>query len=250
MGVLSDHMVGLLTMVFLLLCSAFFSGTETALFSLTREQVKRLRAQGHRVEKLLALLTDNPSGLLIAILFGNIAVNILFFSISVTIFRDLGLRYGEWWEAIAGLLMLLLVILVGEIIPKAAGISFSERLVRLNASPLNAWFHFMGPVRRALEYVTRHLEPAEDHDNQLNADELKMLIDATRHDPTFGTQEKAIVEDIVNLPEIRVRELMIPRVKQLFRRADSRAGQALLDAAEQELDLIPIYEGDEDNYHR
>lgn len=247
MVVLMDHMVGLLAMAFLLLCSAFFSGTETALFSLSRKQIKRLRAQGPPVEKLLALLTENPSGLLIAILFGNIAVNILFFSISVAIFRDLGLRYGEWWEAIAGFFMLFLVILLGEIIPKAAGISFSERLVRLNAATLHAWFHFMGPVRRALEYVTRHLEPAEEHDNQLNAEELKMLIDATRHDPTFGTQEKAIVEDIVNLPEIRVRELMIPRVKQLFRRADSPAGQALLDAAEQELDLIPIYEGDEDN---
>ncbi len=247
MGVLADHMVGLLSMVFLLLCSAFFSGTETALFSLTREQVKRLRGQGHQVEKLLALLADNPSGLLIAILFGNIVVNILFFSMGVVIFRDLGSLYGEWWEAVAGILMLLLVILIGEIIPKAAGISFSERLVRVNAPPLHAWFHFMGPVRRSLEYVARHLEPAEHCDNQLNSEELKMLIDATRHDPTFGTQEKAIVEDIVNLPEIRLRELMVPRVKQLFRRADIPAGQALLDAAEREMDLIPIYEGDEDH---
>jgi CBS domain containing-hemolysin-like protein len=240
-------MVGLLSMVFLLLCSAFFSGTETALFSLTREQVKRLRGQGHRVEKLLALLADNPSGLLIAILFGNIVVNILFFSISVVIFRDAGSLYGEWWEAVAGVLMLLLVILVGEIIPKAAGISFSERLVRINASLLHAWFRFMGPVRRVLEYVVRHLEPGGQHDNPLNSDELKMLIDATRHDPTFGMQEKAIVEDIVNLPEIRVRELMVPRVKQLFRHVDISAEQALFDAAEQELELIPVYQDDEDS---
>lgn len=245
--VLMDHMVGLLAMALLLLFSAFFSGTETALFSLTREQIKRLRGQGHRVEKLLAVLADNPSGLLIAILFGNIVVNILFFSISVVIFRDVGSLFGEWWEAVAGILVLLLVILVGEIIPKAAGISFSERLVRLNSSPLLGWFHFMGPVRRVLEYITRHFEPAEHHDNQLSSDELRMLIDATRHDPTFGTQEKAIVEDIVNLPEIRVRELMVPRVKQLFRRADIPAGQALLDASEQEMGLIPVYEGDEDN---
>ncbi|MBT8042496.1 MAG: hypothetical protein KJN98_04945, partial [Pontiella sp.] len=74
-----------------------------------------------------------------------------------------------------------------------------------------------------------------------------MLIDATQHDPTFGKQEKAIVEDIVNLPEIRVRELMVPRVDQLFRRADAPAGEALLEAAEQELELIPIYDGEEDN---
>jgi len=245
--ILIDHFVALPAMVLLLLCSAFFSGTETALFSLTREQVKRLRGRGRRVEKLLALLADNPSGLLVAILFGNIVVNIFFFSISVAVFRDVGGAHGEWWGAASGILMLLLVILVGEIIPKAAGISFSERLVRINAAPLHAWFHFMGPVRRGLEYVVRHLEPAGHPDSQLSSGELKMLIDATRHDPTFGMQEKAIIEDIVNLPEIRVRELMVPRVKQLFRRVDSPAGQALLVAAEREMDLVPVYDGSEDN---
>ncbi len=247
MDILEDHFIALLTMVLLLLCSAFFSGTETALFSLTREQVKRLRGQGHQVEKLLTLLAGNPSGLLVAILFGNIVANIFFFSISVVIFRDVGIRYGAYWEAASGILMLLLVILGGEILPKAAGISFAERLVRINAPPLHAWFRFMGPVRRVLEVVVRHLEPAGNHDSQLSAGELKMLIDATRHDPTFGTQEKAIVEDIVNLPEIRVRELMVPRVKQLFRRVESPSGQSLIDAAEREMDLIPVYHGDEDN---
>lgn len=242
-----DHFVALLAMGLLLLFSAFFSGTETALFSLTREQVQRLRGDGKQVEKLLTLLSINPSGLLISILFGNIVVNILFFSISVVILRDFGDLYGGGGEAGAGALVLLLVILVGEIMPKAAGISFPERLVRVNASLLHTWFHCLGPVRRILEYVTRHLEPDDHLESQLSAGELKMLIDATRHDPTFGKQEKAIVEDIVNLPEIRLRELMVPRVKQLFRRVDSSVKQVLSDAAEREMDLIPIYDGGEDN---
>jgi CBS domain containing-hemolysin-like protein len=120
-------------------------------------------------------------------------------------------------------------------------------VVQLNALPLRSWFHFMGPVRRILEFITRHLEPGDPKDNQLNADELKMLIDATQHDPTFGVQEKAIVEDIVNLPEIRVRELMVPRVQQLFRRADSSAEEALREAAARDVELIPVYKEDEDN---
>jgi CBS domain containing-hemolysin-like protein len=245
--IIAEHGVALLVMALLLLCSAFFSGTETALFSLTREQIKRLRDQGTHVEKLLAALSKNPSGLLIAILFGNLVVNILYFSISVVMAGDLGQSHGEWGEAMVGMAVLILVILVGEILPKAVGISFPEKVVRINALPLRSWFHFMGPVRRILEYITRHLEPADRHDNQLNAEELKMLIDATGHDPTFGVQEKAIVEDIVNLPEIRVRELMVPRVQQLFRRADYSAEEALREAAVRDIELIPVYEEDEDN---
>ena len=59
MEILSDHFIALLSMALLLLLSAFFSGTETALFSLSREQVKRLRGQGSHVEKTLALLAGN-----------------------------------------------------------------------------------------------------------------------------------------------------------------------------------------------
>jgi CBS domain containing-hemolysin-like protein len=234
-------------MAFLLCCSGFFSGTESALFSLDRNQIRRLRSDGHRVEKLLHLLSDNPSGLLVAILFGNLVVNILFFSMSAAISMKVSALYGDWWQAVIGVVVLLLIILGGEILPKAVGISFPERVARINAVPLLGWFHFMGPVRRVLEWITKRMEPDEEHDHRIGAAELKMLIDATHHDPSFGRQEKAIVEDIVNLPEIRVRELMVPRVKQLFRRTDAPAGETLSEAAEQELELIPVYHEEEDN---
>jgi CBS domain containing-hemolysin-like protein len=237
----------LLGMAVLLGCSAFFSGTETALFSLTREKIKALKAENHNLEKMLALLTDNPSGLLVAILFGNLVVNILFFSMSAVLSLHIGELYGDWWQAAMGVVVLLLVILTGEIMPKAIGMSYPERVVRLNSLPLCYWFHFLGPVRIVLEKITRRMEPAGDHDHQINSNELKMLVEVAQHDPSFGTQEKAIVEDIVSLPEMRVRELMVPRVKQFFRRADSPAGEAMTEAAEQEVELIPVYDGDEDN---
>lgn len=247
MHLLADHLLALITMVSLLCVSAFLSGTESALFSLSRSQIKRLRHEGHHVEKLLALLTDNPSGLLVAILFGNLVVNILFFSMSSVMAIRIAEQFGDWWQAIVGIVVLLSVILMGEILPKAIGISFPERLVKLNSLLLLGWFHFMGPVRRVLENITKRMEPKDHYEHRLTSDELKMLVEATHHDPSFGKQEKAIVEDIVNLPEIRVRELMVPRVQQLFRRADAPSGEALAEAAEQQIELIPIYEGEEDN---
>lgn len=247
MEFLHGYWLTLLGMVLLLFCSAFFSGTETALFSLSRDQVKDLREHGRHVDRLLVLLRDNPSGLLVAILFGNLVVNILFFCMSAVLALNVSAQYGEWGQAIVGFSVLVVVILAGEILPKALGISFPERIVKLNSPLLSFWFHFMGPVRIVLEAITRKMEPAEEHDNRIDSNELRMLIEVTHHDPTFGRQEKAIVEDIVNLPEIRLREIMVPRVKQLFRRADAPAGEALAEAAEQELELIPIYEEDEDN---
>jgi CBS domain containing-hemolysin-like protein len=244
---MQGHLMTLLGMALLLFCSAFFSGTETALFSLSREQIKQLRNEGRSVNTLLSLLTHNPSGLLVAILFGNLVVNILFFSMSAVFSLHIEQLYGAWGQALVGVLVLLVVILAGEILPKAIGMSRPERVVRLNSLPLTLWFHFLGPVRVMLEAITRRMEPAGQHDNRIDPDELKMLVEVTQHDPSFGQQEKAIVEDIVGLPEMRVRELMVPRVKQLFRRADALAGEAMAEAAEQEVELIPVYDGEEDN---
>ncbi len=247
MDILEENILTLLGMGLLLLGSAFFSGTETALFSLTREQIKQLKAEGKHVDRLLALLRDNPAGLLVAILFGNLVVNILFFSTSAVLALEIGNQYGDWWQAAVGFFVLFIVILAGEILPKAIGMSMPERIVRFNSLPLSLWFHFMGPVRVVLETITRKMEPADQHDQRIDSNELKMLVEVTKHDPSFGRQEKAIVEDIVSLPEMRVRELMVPRVKQLFRRADSPAGEAMAEAAEQEVELIPVYDEDEDN---
>ena len=247
MQMLNDQILSLVIMAVLLCCSGFFSGTESALFSLSRRQIGRLRHEGHHIERMLQLLTENPTGLLVAILFGNLVVNILFFCMSSVLGMKMAADGGEWWQAVVGVVVLLLVILFGEILPKVVGISFPEHVIRLNSLPLLGWFHFMGPVRRVLERFTRRLEPEEDRSRRVGADELRMLIDATHHDPTFGKQEKAIIEDIVNLPELRVRELMVPRVEQLFRRADAPAEEALRDAAAEELDLIPVYDGEEDN---
>ncbi len=247
MHFIAEHILTFVSMALLLFCSGFFSGTESALFSLSRNQIRHLRDEGRHVESVLSLLVENPSGLLVAILFGNLVVNILFFSISAVVGFQIAEQYGDWWQAVVGVVVLLLVILAGEVLPKAIGISYPERVARLNAVPLLGWFHFLGPVRRMLEIIVARMEPEGASDHRLDAGELKMLIETTHHDPSFGHQEKAIVEDIVTLPEIRVRELMVPRVRQWFRPAGAFAGDALAEAAEQEIELFPIYEGNEDN---
>jgi len=233
----------------LLFFSAFFSATETALFSLTREQVKRLREQGEHVSRMLAVLSDDPAGLLISILFGNLVVNVLFFCTSAVITNDLRDVCGHWMEATAGVTVLLLVILFGEIFPKALGISFAEKLVRVNSNVLRCWFHVASPIRRIFGCLTRKLENvyAVEEDQMITADELHLLIDATKHDSTFGHQEKEMVEDIVNLPEVRVREIMVPRVDLLICPAHTPVDEVLCEAVEREAEYIPVYTGGEDN---
>ncbi len=82
-----------LLMLVLLCCSAFFSGSETALFNLTRRQIKQLGASTHRVHKLTARLLQKPGHLLNCLLLGNITVNVLYFATSSV----LVLRVSQTW---------------------------------------------------------------------------------------------------------------------------------------------------------
>jgi CBS domain containing-hemolysin-like protein len=178
--------------------------------------------------------------LLVVILFGNLVVNILFFSMSAVMALEVATVWGVGAEALVGVAVLIGILVFGEMIPKALGMSFAEELVGLVAVPLRGWYHLLGPFRRVLESVSAWLTPTVKKVD-LGPDELKMLIDSTAGDRGFGRQEKGIVEEIINLPETRVRSLMVPRVSQTFWNGAWSVERALEVAAEHPMDLLPIF---------
>ncbi len=232
----------------LLALSAFFSCSETALFSLTPEAARRLRGN-RQIDELLALFHREPSELLTSILLGNLLVNVLFFCTGAVVVGQWAAARGEWLEALGGLLVLLVVILFGEIIPKAVGITLSASVLRLAAIPLRCWFVFTRPFRRLIRWLLDRLHLGADRPlagADLTAGELKELLDAVRHEPGFGAQEKEILEDIVNLSGVRVREVMVPRVNVLSKPIGTDRQDLLREARENEYSCILIYR-DNDN---
>jgi CBS domain containing-hemolysin-like protein len=246
----SESLAALLTMLVLLAFSAFFSGAETALFSLPPDAVRRMRAHS-RTEALLALLRRDPSGLLTSLLFGNLVVNVLFFCTGAEAVGRLAQGRGGWYEALGGVLVLLTVILCGEIIPKAVGIARPTAVLRLSAGPLCGWFLLTRPFRAVLRHL---LERFGLHDSvtpggrtALTPGELKELLDAVQHEPGFGSQEKEILEDIVNLSDVRVREVMVPRVRVLRRRVDADRAELLNAARRNRYSQVLIYRDREED---
>ncbi|QHI70296.1 hemolysin family protein [Tichowtungia aerotolerans] len=246
---LQQNMIFAVSMTVLLLCSALFSGTETALFSLTPENARRLsshRQAGYLVE----ILRRNPSDLLSAILFGNLIVNILFFCTGAAAAGQWGGQHGAWGEAVGGVVVLLLVIFLGEIVPKAIGVSHPIMILGVTGAFLVAWFKVSRPFRILIDRILRlfrlggALPVAEAG---LTTEEFKELLDAVRHEPGFGVREKVILEDIVNLPDIRVREIMIPRV-QLFSKDESSSKEEILrEARSGEYSHVFVYKDQDDD---
>ena len=105
----------LLALVVLLAFSAFFSGTETALFSLSKLQLRRLRQEHPARGQIVKELLDQPHRLLSTILLGNTIVNVAAAILGYGILQTLTPRHAE---ALAVPVMTILVLLCGEVTPK------------------------------------------------------------------------------------------------------------------------------------
>ncbi len=250
MNSIHEYMFSLLLMLALLALSAFFSCSETALFSLSPDAARRLRSH-RRIDDLLTLLHKEPSGLLAAILFGNLVVNVLFFCTGSEAAGRLAQGRGEWFEALGGVLILLMIILFGEIIPKAIGITHPSGVLHITAAPLRSWFYFTRPFRLFIHWLLKriglHEGSVSSRGTYLTQGELKELLDAVQHEPGFGSHEKEILEDIVNLPDVRVREVMVPRVRVLRRPLDTDLAEMLDQARQHEYSHVLIYRDKDDD---
>lgn len=220
--VLADFPAHLLTMLLLLGASAYFSACETALFNLSREQLRRCRAAKSPFRQLAARLMDDPRHLLVTVLFGNMVVNTAFFVMGVeliTEIREVHPEVSRVWGFAIGVLTLLVVIVLGEIIPKSVAAALPERIAPLAGLPLTVLGYVARPVRVALGYVfvvpiarlmtgRRHVEHSF-----VTTDELQAIIEVAAREGAVSVQESDMLADVLDLGQLRVRQVMTPRVE-------------------------------------
>jgi CBS domain containing-hemolysin-like protein len=211
-------LLGLLSMTALLLCSAFFSASEAALFSLRRSQRREL-SKGPGAQQIIARLLDDPDRLLTAVLFWNLLMNLSFFTIGSII----SLRMQQEGRATAAgafaVGSLVTIILCGEMLPKSLGVLQSLRLAVWLAVPLAVTVRIVNPLlpvfRLATLLARRLLWPNFQPEPYLHIRDLERAVRLSGADAALVEQEQRVLESIVLLSDIRAEELMRPRTQFL-----------------------------------
>ncbi|MCH7549120.1 MAG: HlyC/CorC family transporter [Candidatus Krumholzibacteriota bacterium] len=214
-----------IALVALLSFSAFFSGSEAALFSLTRSQLRSMRegtVAGRRVARLLA----EPRPLLVSILLGNLIVNIIATSMATAvmfrIFGPKGLGY-------AFLGMSALIMLVGEILPKTIALHWSVRFATLAIFPLNVFHTLVLPLRVPLSRISDAvIDRARSRIGQAKRsftwEELLTALRISRREGSLGEFEYEILANVIEFRHKIVKEIMTPSIDVLS--ASVRTGRA------------------------
>jgi putative hemolysin len=215
-GVLIEYAPWLVAMGLLIVGSAFFSSSEAALFSLNRQERRRL-ASGNRAQRIAAALLADPDRLLTAVLFWNLVTNVSYFTIAsiTSMSLEAASRAAEAGTFAAG--SLLVIIVFGEMLPKNLAVLQPRAAAALFAVPLLAAVRILDPVLPLLRRVNlvsrRLLWPAFKPEPYLRVRDLERAVELSTSNATLLQQEQVVLQRIVSFSEIRADELMRPRTQ-------------------------------------
>ena len=239
----SSEILLLTLLIFLLICSGLFSATETALFSLNRIERRRLKEDKSVRSQLIARALQRPRELLSTILFGNTLINVATSATATLLFQGL-LRAHSLTAAIV--VDSLLVLFIGEIIPKTIAVNQAIPLSRACIKPLRFFAKLSGPVVRIFDHsargILRVFKVPEEAGGGLSPSELDVLFEEAGRKETITAEERRIARNIIRFSETTAEEIMTPRVDVVAAPLDiprEALEQAMIEARHSR---IPIYE--------
>ena len=194
----------------LLILSAFFAATETALMRVNKYRIRHLSRKGHREAKLAEKLLKHPEKLIAFILFGNNLVNFIAASIVGVVSMEIG---GPAGVAIGTVLLTLVVLLFAESAPKTIAAIFPEKIALPASRVYYPLVKMMAPILGIINFFTNIILKAlgsvpNQNDEKLSIDELKTLINDGMTKTSLDRQK--IMMGVLDLGNITVEDIMLP----------------------------------------
>jgi CBS domain containing-hemolysin-like protein len=239
-----------LALALLLVCSGIVSASETALFGLSRQALNQFRRQGG-LHRRVFLLMQQPRRVLMTVLMTNTAANVAIFAVSFFAFREIR-DAPRIVAAVAGLAAPLAVIVFGEMLPKSLALSNSRRLAPLACGLIGVLQAVLGPLqwilsRLLVDPITRLLAPTSSITNTVTTEELRLLVEHSAREGVINSTENEMLQAIVALADVSVREVMTPRVDIPSVSMDSDRAKVLATFRESGRRRLPVRGRDMDD---
>ncbi|QYJ89036.1 CNNM domain-containing protein [Shewanella rhizosphaerae] len=195
----------------LIIISAYFSGSETAMMSLNRYRLRHLANNGHKGAKRAIRLLERPDRLIGLILIGNNLVNILASAIATI----LGIRlFGDVGVAIATGVLTLVVLVFAEVTPKTVAALHPERIAFPSSVLLKALLVVLSPLVKIVNFITSTFLRllgirSVKADDALSQEELRTVVHEAG--ALIPQRHQEMLLSIMDLEKVTVEDIMIPR---------------------------------------
>lgn len=206
-------MAELLLLVILLCLSAFFSASETALMSLSRIRILNMVEEKVRGADKIFKLREDPSRLLGTILVGNNIVNIAASALATVLAIQF---FGDTGVGIATGVMTILVLIFGEITPKALAAQKSERVSLLVSPIITLLALIFNPVVKVFTHIANVFiwalggKPTKPEPS-ITEEELKTMVNVSHEEGVLEVDEKKMICNVFEFGDQHVKDVMIQR---------------------------------------
>jgi len=238
------------TITILLVLSAFFSGSETALTAASNPRMHELTRQGsHRAEIVLAL-RERRERLIGAILFGNNLVNIFASAIATSMLVGI---FGEAGVVYATLAMTLLILIFSEVLPKTYALGHADKTALLVAPTLRPIVSVLAPVTLminkivALTLAAFGTSGTGEQSQHAREEELRGAIALHEGPEPEIRQERQMLRSILDLDEVQVEEVMTHRRNVEMIDCGEPVQTIVEKILESPYTRLPLYRGEPDN---
>lgn len=238
-----------IALVILILLSAFFSGSETALTTVNKLRIRTLADDDVRGAKTVLRLIEEPSYMLSAILIGNNIVNLSASALATTMAIDI---WGNQWVGLVTGILTLLILIFGEITPKSISTIFAEKISLTIAGPILLLTKLLKPISFIINKLYHavmlllHLDP-KTKVNGITENELRTLLDFSHEEGVIETEERRMITNVVDFGDSLAKDVMVPRIDMSFASADLSYDELVQIFSQDKYTRMPVYSETRDN---
>ncbi len=240
----------LIALIVLLILSAFFSASETALIALGKIRVRHLVAKGIKHAANIQRLVTKLDKLIATILIGNNFVNIAISAIVTAMFVYF---FGTQWGIVISTFSVTLIVLIfGEITPKILAIRYSERIAIFVAPLMEVFVSVFDPLVHSFTHISNLIirlcggQPPK-RSPLITEEELRLMIEVGKEEGVLTDEERKMLHRIFEFGDIKVGDVMVPKAKMVAIDIKSEAEKLLDLLVEEGHSRIPVYRGCIDN---
>lgn len=242
----TDGVIQLTAIIILVVLSAFFSSAETALTTVNRVRLKTLADEGNKRAVTAIHVLDKYGKMLSAILIGNNIVNLTASSLATTFAIRINLTVG-----IATGILTVVILILGEIVPKNMAMVYSEKLALFYAGIISGLMKLMTPVIFAVDLLANGIMKVLHIDRNLHTamteNELRTYVEVSHEDGVIESEEREMIYNLFDFSDAVAKDIMIPRIDMASISEDAGYDEVMALFKECMYTRIPVYREDKDN---
>jgi Mg2+/Co2+ transporter CorB len=234
----------------LLVISAFFSGSETALTAVSRGRMHQLEKDGSRAARNVNRLVADRERVIGAILLGNTFINILASSLAT---QFLEAQLGRRAVAVTTVVMTVTILVFVEVLPKTLAIARTDRFALFVAAPLRQVVRVLAPIVASVQWLVWRVlflfgvGPREDETTEAAHDEIRGAVALHHQEGSVEREHRDMIGGILDLRELTVADVMMHRTHMTSVDADLPARDIVAAVLNSQHTRVPLWRGEPEN---